>query len=112
MQKAHRRYAVHPSCADKKGTLDAVKVEVTKLETEVPDMAVYENTRTQYQAGAMASLIARTAFVAVNGLTHIRETVSAWNDARVTRNMLSALSDRELDDIGLARADIDLVAKR
>lgn len=32
--------------------------------------------------------------------------MAAWNDARVTRNALSKLSDRELDDIGLTRADI------
>ena len=75
-------------------------------------MAVYENTRTQYQAGAMASLIARTAFVAVNGMTHLRETVSAWNEARITRNALSRLTDRELEDIGMVRADIDKVCKR
>ncbi|MGH1424462.1 MAG: DUF1127 domain-containing protein [Pseudooceanicola sp.] len=30
-----------------------------------------------------------------------------WNDARVTRNALSKLTDRELDDIGLCRGDID-----
>jgi uncharacterized protein YjiS (DUF1127 family) len=30
-----------------------------------------------------------------------------WNDARVTRKALSTLSDRELDDIGLCRGDID-----
>lgn len=33
--------------------------------------------------------------------------IAAWNDARVTRNELSRLSDRELDDIGLTRADIE-----
>ena len=37
-------------------------------------------------------------------------TVAAWNDARVTRNALSALTDRELEDIGLIRGEIDLVA--
>lgn len=45
----------------------------------------------------------------------ISKTVSAlrdWNDARVTRNLLARLSDRELDDIGLCRADIDWVAQR
>lgn len=36
--------------------------------------------------------------------------VAAWNDARVTRNALSRLTDRELDDIGLTRADIDAIA--
>ena len=35
-----------------------------------------------------------------------------WNDARVTRDALSALSDRELEDIGLVRGDIDNVAKQ
>jgi uncharacterized protein YjiS (DUF1127 family) len=34
----------------------------------------------------------------------------AWNDARVTRKALSQLSDRELDDIGLCRGDIDAIA--
>lgn len=37
---------------------------------------------------------------------------AAWNDARVTRNVLSRLSDRELDDIGLSRGDIDSIAAR
>lgn len=36
--------------------------------------------------------------------------IVAWNDARVTRNALSRLSDRELDDIGLSRGDIDSIA--
>ena len=34
-----------------------------------------------------------------------------WNDARVTRNALTVLSDRELDDIGLCRGDIDAIAE-
>jgi uncharacterized protein YjiS (DUF1127 family) len=33
--------------------------------------------------------------------------VAAWNDARITRKALYKLSDRELDDIGLSRGDID-----
>lgn len=37
--------------------------------------------------------------------------VAAWNDARVTRNALIKLSDRELEDIGLIRGDIDDVAR-
>lgn len=36
----------------------------------------------------------------------------AWNDLRVTRKSLNALSDRELTDIGLSRADIDTVGNR
>ncbi|MGR3712794.1 MAG: DUF1127 domain-containing protein [Shimia sp.] len=34
-------------------------------------------------------------------------TVATWNDARLTRNALRQLSDRELEDIGLSRDDID-----
>ncbi len=37
--------------------------------------------------------------------------ISAWNEARITRNSLMALSDRELDDLGLSRADIESVAQ-
>jgi len=45
----------------------------------------------------------------------IEDTLAAlanWNDARITRKALSRLSDRELDDIGLCRGDIDLIARR
>lgn len=31
----------------------------------------------------------------------------AWNDARATRKVLSGLTDRQLDDIGLCRSDIE-----
>ena len=37
--------------------------------------------------------------------------VSAWNDARVTRTSLSKLSNRELDDIGLCRGDIEMIGR-
>ena len=37
--------------------------------------------------------------------------LSAWHDARVTRRELSRLSDRELDDIGLCRGDIERIAR-
>lgn len=39
-------------------------------------------------------------------------TLTAWNDARVTRKSLSKLSARELEDIGLTFSDIDSVATR
>lgn len=35
----------------------------------------------------------------------------AWNNARKTRNALYTLSNRELDDIGLCRADIELIGR-
>ena len=41
----------------------------------------------------------------------IWSVVAAWNDARVTKNALSRLSDRELDDIGLCRGDIELISR-
>ncbi|WP_197915738.1 DUF1127 domain-containing protein [Thiosulfatihalobacter marinus] len=34
-------------------------------------------------------------------------TFTSWNDRRMTRNALRGLSDRELDDIGLSRGDIE-----
>lgn len=34
---------------------------------------------------------------------------AAWNDARVTRNALAKLSDRELADIGLTRYDAQTI---
>ncbi len=35
--------------------------------------------------------------------------ITAWNDARITRKSLSNLSDHELDDIGLSRAEIEQI---
>jgi len=35
--------------------------------------------------------------------------VAAWNDGRVTRSALGKLTDRELDDIGLTRSDINAI---
>ena len=37
---------------------------------------------------------------------------TSWNDARMTRNALSHLSDRELEDIGLCRGDIEFIAQK
>ena len=34
-----------------------------------------------------------------------------WNDARLTRNALTSLSNSELEDIGLSRGDIETVAR-
>lgn len=38
--------------------------------------------------------------------------VQAWADARATRKALSSLSDRELEDIGLVRGDIESVIQK
>lgn len=34
-----------------------------------------------------------------------------WNNARIARKALSQLTDRELEDIGLCRGDIEIVAR-
>jgi len=36
---------------------------------------------------------------------------AAWNDARKTRDALTRLNDRELNDLGLSRGDIDAIAQ-
>jgi uncharacterized protein YjiS (DUF1127 family) len=46
------------------------------------------------------------------GIRDVFARLATWNDRRITRNELSKLSDRELDDIGLCRGDIeDAVAR-
>lgn len=58
-----------------------------------------------------ASFGPTTVAAHISGIVHatIQAGVS-WNDARMTRNSLSSLTNRELEDIGLTRADIDMVA--
>jgi uncharacterized protein YjiS (DUF1127 family) len=67
-------------------------------------MAAVETTRP-------APFGAITTYRALNGLSNVVSTLSAWNDARVTRNALNKLSDRELDDIGLCRGDIEAIVR-
>jgi uncharacterized protein YjiS (DUF1127 family) len=67
-------------------------------------MAAVETTRP-------APFGAITTYRAVNGLSKAVGLMTSWNDARVTRNALNKLSDRELDDIGLCRGDIDQMAR-
>lgn len=62
-------------------------------------MAVIDTTRT----GVAPTFV-------FGGLSKLVGAYSAWNDARVTRKALSQLTDRELDDIGLSRAEIDTIA--
>ncbi len=62
-------------------------------------MAAIEYTQTQQAAGKngrVGPFVARAI-----------ARFNAWHDARSTRNALSKLSDRELEDIGLCRGDID-----
>lgn len=67
-------------------------------------MAAYETTRT-------APLGAISIFRFVQSLTEVTARFSAWNDARVTRKALAKLSDRDLEDIGLCRGDIELIGR-
>jgi len=62
----------------------------------------------------MASMTNRTLGASPLGtatLAWLVARISAWNDARVTRKYLSKLSLRELDDLGLMRADIEDIAQ-
>lgn len=67
-------------------------------------MANYETSRT-------APLGAITVFRLVQSVGNVASTIQAWNSARVTRKALSRLSNRELDDIGLCRGDIDQIGR-
>jgi uncharacterized protein YjiS (DUF1127 family) len=63
-------------------------------------MALYDATRIQSGGFSLGGRLAA-----------VINTVIAWNDARTTRNALSTLTDRELDDIGLVRGDIDRISE-
>ena len=66
-------------------------------------MAAFDTTRpaASLSAGGVSRFV-----------TNLVATVAAWNDARVTRKSLNQLTERELNDIGLNRGDIELVATR
>lgn len=64
-------------------------------------MAAFETSRPQ--TGLFGGRVAQL----VSGVVAF---FAAWNDARVTRNALAKLSDRELDDIGLCRGDIESIS--
>ncbi len=63
-------------------------------------MAMAPNTRTA-PFGAIATLNL------VNLFEGVVKSVSDWNTKRQTQSILASLSDRELADIGLCRADLD-----
>ncbi|MFC3614271.1 DUF1127 domain-containing protein [Lutimaribacter marinistellae] len=67
-------------------------------------MAVLDTTRT---ATASFGLFGRLSTT----IGSFSAAFAEWNDARITRKTLGALSDRELEDIGLCRGDIELVAE-
>lgn len=66
----------------------------------------------------MASVDMTRSAVSAAPLTRIKPmmlsiaaTCVEWNELRLTRKALGALTDRELDDIGLIRGDIDVMGK-
>jgi uncharacterized protein YjiS (DUF1127 family) len=63
-------------------------------------MAAFETTRS-------APFGATSTYHVIQFVSNALGMMKDWNDARVTRKALSTLSDRELDDIGLCRGDID-----
>ncbi len=65
-------------------------------------MTVIDNTRASHSAPAFFGHIGQSIVAAFAML-------STWNDARMTRNSLSKLSDRQLEDIGMCRGDIDVM---
>lgn len=67
-------------------------------------MAAFDTSRTTYGARGLAGRIG-------GAVSSVFATAASWNDARMTRNALATLSDRELEDIGLCRGDIEAVAQ-
>ena len=67
-------------------------------------MAAFDTVRPHAVAGSAGRI--GSIFVAAFSM------FASWNDARLTRKALAALTDRELDDIGLSRADISDITFR
>jgi len=63
-------------------------------------MASFDTTRPMADGHLFGARLSNIFFSGLVG------TIASWNDARVTRNALSRLSDHELDDLGLTRGDI------
>lgn len=52
-----------------------------------------------------------TAVGGVGIFARMTSLFGQWRDMRMTRRELNRLSDRELDDIGLCRGDIERIAR-
>ena len=66
-------------------------------------MAALDTTRITTGSFGIAGRIGAVFASVVN-------TVVEWNDIRATRNVLNTLTDRELEDIGMCRGDIERIA--
>jgi len=105
MQNSHGTHAISPLARagfDLYLPLTRYRARHRIILRKTLDMAAIDTTRT---AQGTSGLIGRIgAFLYTTSAK-----LMAWNDARVTRKSLSALSDRELADIGLCRGDIDQI---
>lgn len=63
-------------------------------------MVIYEHSRVLSTGGSLLGHVSELAY-------RIAAAVADWRGRRSTRKALSRLSDEQLDDIGLTRADID-----
>lgn len=63
-------------------------------------MAVFEETR-------FAPDVRRGGKTLAERYSALVGAVAAWNDARLTRRALAELSERQLEDIGLSRGDVE-----
>jgi uncharacterized protein YjiS (DUF1127 family) len=77
-------------------------LEIRSFE-RITDMSATETPRP-------APLDALTTYHFDQTLDRAFSQFAAWNDARVTRKALAKLTDRELDDIGLCRGDIEAIS--
>ena len=60
----------------------------------------FATTNTQVPMGAA------TILHVVDSFLNLKNTVTDWNEVRVTRKILSRLSANQLQDIGLTRSDL------
>lgn len=67
-------------------------------------MTVIDNTRASHSTPAFFGHVGQS-------IAGLFAALSTWNDARVTRNALSRLSDRQLEDIGMCRGDIEMMTR-
>ena len=64
-----------------------------------------------YEPSAAAPVGAISMSRPAYGVSRLLAGLANWNDARMTRKALGRLSDRELDDIGLCRGDIETLGR-
>ena len=64
-----------------------------------------------FETSSVAPFGAVTVYRFAQSVGAAMQAVQAWNSARITRKSLNRLTNRELDDIGLCRGDIDLIGR-